>query len=255
MIPHRKQAQALLTRKGRRQQNRTIIEGVRIVEEAIASEIGITTLFHIAPEPDTRLETLINTAFEAGFVCAEVESEELLTLSDTQSPQGVVAAVELPEWDTDEFWAGTGDVVILDNVRDPGNAGTLMRTALAAGARGMISMRGTVEMANPKVVRASMGAFFRLPLITAVNPEEVAQTCREHGLPVVATVMDGNTSPNELLAHDAVALVLGGEADGIDRAWHAPADMRVRIPQTDLVESLNVASAGSVLLFRSVWKG
>ncbi len=139
MIPYRKQALALKTRRGRQSQGRFLIEGVRLVEEALSAGLAIERVYHTPPPEDGRAAGLLKAAGERGAPLAEVTEEELLTLADTESPQGLVAVAQGPGFSADEVWGGgNGDLLVLDNVRDPGNAGTLMRTAASAGARGVV---------------------------------------------------------------------------------------------------------------------
>ena len=255
MIPHRKRAQSLRTRKGRVSSGELLIEGVRLIEDALEADVQVRQLYHLPTEAGSRLDTLVTRASSANTPCAEVTAEELLNLSDTQTPQGVVAIVEQPKWTVEDVEAnGVGDVLILDAVRDPGNVGTLLRTAEAAGARGVIATRGTVEMSNPKVVRGSMGAYFRLPTCVVSETSEIVRLCGNVGLPIVTTSLQGADAVGALAGHDSVALVLGGEAEGISSDWRDAGAIDVRIPMRGSVESLNVAAAGAVLLFRRIWR-
>ena len=254
MIPHRKNVQALLTRRGRKQQNKYIIEGVRIVEDAVASGAVVERIYHTLPEAESRTEALLAAAGAKNIPLWEVDDKELASISDTETPQGVVAVLPNPGWTNDDLWTKrTGDVLILDQVRDPGNVGTLMRTAEAAGARSLIGTRGTVELTNPKVLRASMGAFFRLPTGAVSSIDEICEQAAACQLPVVVASGEGEDAAKVLPALGDVALVLGGEAEGADAAWSDAATAVVRIPQASSVESLNVASAGAILLFRRMW--
>jgi len=255
MIPHRKRAQSLLTRRGRLAHGQFLIEGVRLVEEALAAKLEIDWIYHVAPAPGSRLAALLEVAAARGLHTAEVTPEELDSISDTETPQGVVAMAGIPKWSDADVWSrGTGDLVILDGVRDPGNVGTLLRTAEAAGARGLIATRGTVELANPKVVRSAMGSLFRVPTEMRAEPEELTRQCREAALPVVTTALDGQDAPAALAGVEAIALVLGGEAEGVAPTWESLADLVVRIPMRESVESLNVAVAGAIILFRRIWR-
>ena len=254
MIPDRRHAQALLTRRGRRTHNQFLIEGVRLLEEALSAGVCITRIYHVPIDPGTRRARLLDDAGARGMRLSEVSPDELATLSDTTSPQGIVAVADIPQFGPDDLWSrGEGDVLILDNVRDPGNAGTLIRAAEAAGARAVLATPGTVELANPKVVRSSMGAFFRMPTGVASSHEEIAQTCRQAGIPVAVMSAHRGEPVSALRGVDAAGLVLGGEAEGADREWERLADLMIRIPMREPAESLNVSVVGGIILFRHVW--
>lgn len=255
MIPHRKRAQSLRTRKGRVSYGELLIEGVRLIEDTLDANARVKQLYHLPLESGSRLDALVTRALNANIECAEVTSEELLSLSDTEVPQGIVAIVEQPKWTIDDVLGnGSGDLVILDAVRDPGNVGTLLRTAEAAGARGIIASRGTVELANPKVVRGSMGAYFRLPTCVIPDTSEIVRLCGNVGLPIVTTSLHGDDAVATLAGLDSVAMVLGGEAEGIGPEWRDAGAIDIRIPMSGSVESLNVAAAGAILLFRRIWR-
>ena len=175
MIPDRRHAQALLTRRGRRTHNQILIEGVRLLEEALSAGVRITRIYHVPIDPGTRRARLLDDAGARGIRLAEVSPDELAALSDTASPQGIVAVADIPQFGPDDVWSrGEGDVLILDNVRDPGNAGTLIRAAEAAGARAVLATPGTVELANPKVVRSSMGRTGESPVRQAGRLDSAA---------------------------------------------------------------------------------
>ena len=254
MIPHRKSVQALLTRRGRRQQGKLLVEGVRLIEEALASGAVVERVYFVPCEAGSRAERLLASAADRGTPTWEVSDEELRSISETETPQGVVAVVETPQWTDNQLWTErTGDVVILDQVRDPGNVGTLLRTAEAAGARCVLATRGTVEFTNPKVVRSAMGSFFRLPTGYVASVEDALERRAAAGLPLVVAAGSGDDVARVLPQHGDVVLVLGGEAEGAEAEWLQRADAVVRIPQSGTVESLNVAAAGAILLFRRIW--
>jgi len=255
MIPHRKRVQALLTKRGRKEQQRFLVEGVRLVEEALAANLAVEWLYHLPALPETRLAAVLEMARGRGVHLAEVTPDELLSLSDTETPQGVVGVAEIPRWSEEDLRSRTGgDVLVLDMVRDPGNLGTLLRTAEAAGARSVLMTHGCVEATNPKVVRSAMGAFFRIPCRTIRSPDEVAERCRGAGLPLVLTTAHGGEPASHLLRYGSVALVLGGEAEGVGPVWEPYADAVVRLPMSATTESLNVAVAGGIFLFRHIWQ-
>jgi TrmH family RNA methyltransferase len=180
----------------------------------------------------------------------EVAPAELEELADTEHPQGVVAVVEPRVWSLAEIPTGRGGVVlVLDAVQDPGNVGTMLRTALGLGAAGVVALTGTAELTNPKVLRGSMGAAFRLPAVSADTGAFLAWA-EEHGVELWVTAADGEPlgSRGGRAARPPLALALGNEGAGVSPALGAAASRRVAIPLAPGVESLNVAVAAGILL-------
>ena len=194
----------------------------------------------------------IHAAAESASVPAVVVSEPVMrSLSDTVTPQGAVAVARSPvlkvaaltSWDL---------VLVLDAVRDPGNAGTLLRTAAAAGASGVVFTTGSVEAGAPKTVRSSAGALFRVPVATGDGLEEVAALAHKAGATLVGTAARAARSLYEVDLRSPLALVVGNEAWGLPPERRGLLDVVASIPMPGPQESLNVAVAGSVALFEAV---
>ena len=165
----------LRLRRGRERRGLALAEGVRLVEEAVRTGIGLRGAA-IAPalEGTVRGRTLKAALERAGVTLVEVSDRELAELADTEHPQGVVAVIEPPRWGWADLPSAPGTILlVLDALQDPGNVGTILRTALALGGGGVIALKGTAELTNPKVVRGSMGALFRIPAISASEDELV----------------------------------------------------------------------------------
>lgn len=183
---------------------------------------------------------------------------------DTVNPQPVVAVVGLVESDLQDL-AADKPILVLVEVRDPGNVGTLIRTAEASGCAGVVLSGESVDPTNPKVVRASAGAYFRLPIVHAADPLSLFQELRAQGRTVAATVLadpdrDNTTSAadsgGEIYDYDQLdlrtaAIVLGNEAHGLSPEVANAAGTRTTIPLAGPTESLNVAAAGAVMCFAS----
>lgn len=175
------------------------------------------------------------------------------SLSETQHPQGCLAIVDIPPTGLTDVLASRPQlVVLLADAADPGNAGTVIRTAAAAGADAVVFTRGAVDPYSSKCVRASAGTVLHVPVVVGVElPEAVAQL-RASGLQVLATALDGDDLFGlEDVVRRPSAWLFGGEARGLDPATLALADQRVRIPMADDVESLNLAAAVAVCLYAS----
>jgi TrmH family RNA methyltransferase len=180
----------------------------------------------------------------------EVSERELEALADTEHPQGVVAVIEPRRWTLADVPVAPGaPVLVLDAVQDPGNVGTILRTALGLGASGVVALKGTAELTSPKVVRGSMGALFRLPAV-ASEADACLAWARERGVELWVAAADG--TPLEPGAAGAgarpVGLVLGNEGAGVGPLLGEAASRRVAIRLARGVESLNVAVVAAILL-------
>ena len=226
-------------------------EGVRLVEEAVDAGIRLRgVLVSPALEATTRGRALKSLLAERGVTLEQVSEPELEKLADTEHPQGVLAVIEPRPWRIEDIRLAKGAVVIvLDGVQDPGNVGTILRTAHGLGAAGVVALPGTAELGNSKVVRGSMGALFRLPAVTS-EADEFLAWAKQSGVELWATATEGEPV-NRLRVSDgpAIALVLGNEGAGVSPALASAARRRVAIPLASGVESLNVAVAAGILLY------
>ena len=239
----------LRLRRGRERRGLALAEGVRLVEEALGARVGIR---HAAVSPAleaTPRGAALKTALAAaGVPLLEMDDRALAGLSDTEHPQGVIAVIEPPTWTLDMLAPRAGDVVVvLDGVQDPGNVGAIARTALGLGASGLIALKGTAELTNPKVLRGSMGALFRLPSVSTTDVECLAWAQRV-GAAFWVTDSTGERPGGQRLTAP-IALVLGNEGAGIRPEVERVATRRLAIPLHAGVESLNVAVAAGILLY------
>lgn len=217
------------------------MEGPRAVAEALAA--GVVEELYL--DEDTAAPT---TAVPVQRVTAGV----LAHLADATTPQGIVAVARTPATTLAEI--GAGVVVVLDQVADPGNAGTILRTADALGAAGVVLTRGSVDVYAPKTVRAAVGSTYHLPVVTGVNPAEVADLARTTGRRLVGLDAHAAQGLSALgSAGGAVVLVLGNEAHGLDPATSALLDAHVAIPLHPRAESLNVAAAAAIAIHAAVY--
>ena len=228
-----------------------LVEGPRAVSEALRSAHEVRELF-VTDEVAQRHPDLIDTARERGAHVVSVTERVAKTLSETAHPQGVAAVVQVPGTDLDSVLARGRLFVLLDAVADPGNAGTIIRTAAAAGANGVVFGRGSVDPFGAKCVRASAGAVLHVPVVTDVDMSDALRRLRAAGNQVFATALDGVdlfTLDEQL--RQPTAWLFGGEAHGLGAAVLADADRTVRIPMTTGVESLNLAGAAAICLYAS----
>jgi len=245
--PKLKLVRALLGRpKERRDAGAFVVEGVRLVEEAINSKWPIR--FVLYDESLGERGTLnVKRLTLNGIEVDEIPSHLMKSLSETETPQGVLAVLELinlPIPNLPTF------LLIPDQIRDPGNLGTLLRSAAAAGVDAVLLPPETTDVFAPKVVRSGMGAHFRLP-IHMMSWEEIGQVGKSAGLQVFLADMNGQ-SCWETDLRQPLALIVGGEAEGASESARRLAAMSISIPMPGKTESLNAGVAGSVLMFEAM---
>ncbi|MEO8355039.1 MAG: RNA methyltransferase [Chloroflexota bacterium] len=240
-----KLVRALLGRaKERREANAFVVEGVRLMEEAVKSNWG----FQFALYDETlneRGKSEVESLRLRGVDIEMVSPDLIKSLSETETPQGILAVLDikqLPITNSPDF------LLIPDQIRDPGNLGTLLRTAAAAGVRAVLLTPETTDVFAPKVVRAGMGAHFRLP-IHSMDWDEIKAITK--GLQVYLADMDGQ-SCWETDLRQPLALIVGSESAGASDEAQNLATKKMSIPMFGNVESLNAAVAGSVLMFEVV---
>lgn len=244
------------------------LEGVRLIEDALSSGARFETVaFTSAIESTERGVQLLDSLQQVPCRGAHLSTQVMEAITGTVVNQGVAAIVSRPHYDLpDLFLHKPALLVIADRLQDPGNLGTIIRTAEAAGADGLITTQFTVEPWNDKALRASMGAALRLPIVTGAKLEEVVSVCRLHKLKITASrpslppapaVRKARADKKSLIYTYAdfktpLALILSKEAGGADDSTSAIADEFVNIPMTAGVESLNVAAAAAILLYEVV---
>ncbi|HHT70157.1 MAG TPA: RNA methyltransferase [Firmicutes bacterium] len=246
---------ALHNNKVRRSRRRFLVEGVRLLEEALASECIVdTVLYCIETTIDGRMQALLNRLQDSGVSVIAATQAVVDSVSETESPPGLTAVVRCPP--TPELTAvvGSTDLLVLgDQIQDPGNAGTIIRTAEAAGAGGTFFSAGSVYPFSDKVIRASMGSLFRLPVeVLSDGGQELCNLCINSGWQLVFAVPDEGVPWWNVDFKRPTLLVLGNEGSGISGDVLALKGSKVSIPLAPQVESLNVAIAGAVLLFETV---
>jgi TrmH family RNA methyltransferase len=245
--PLRTTIRDLHRQKGRARRGLTLAEGVRLVEEAVGVSGTIEAVaWSPALEKNDRGKAVLASLTAAGIDLEKMEDAELEQLADTQHPQGIIAVVRAPRWALKDIKVKMGPVLVLDGVQDPGNTGTILRTALGLGAAGIIALPGTVEVTNPKVLRGSMGAVFRLPWVE-LTTEELLSWMKAQKVTLLTASMDGEPIGGIQL-RPPLALVVGNEGAGLSPAL-SQAGQPVSIPIHQGTESLNVAVAAGILLY------
>jgi RNA methyltransferase, TrmH family len=238
---------ALSQRRAREEESLFVAEGIRAVEDLAASPLGIR--FAVASsslEDSPRGAALRALLDRRGVPVRETDDRTLRELAGTDAPQGILAVAEIPRWTLQDLSPGPDPAVllVLDAIQDPGNLGTLVRTAEALGAAGVVSLPGTVDAWNPKSVRAAMGSSFRLPVVES-RWDELDPWLEAQGVAAAVSVVG---APPVADPPRRVALVLGNEGAGVSAESLRHADLEIGIPLRGRAESLNVAAAGAILL-------
>jgi TrmH family RNA methyltransferase len=234
-----------------------VVEGVKVVREALAAGVDVESVYvdRSGPSSDAAVGTLLDEAYGAGTRVFDLGPGVLARVADTVSPQPVMAVVRQMDVPLEALRHGDDDapelVVVCVDLRDPGNAGTVLRSAEAAGASGLVCCDGSVDLFNPKTVRASAGALFRLPVVAGGDPAHVLGVLGDWGLTRLATTPRGGANYTDADLTARLALVLGNEAHGLPDELGPLLDGRLTIPMAGRAESLNAGMAGAVLCFEA----
>lgn len=184
-----------------------------------------------------------------------VTEEVMAKASDTETPQGILCVARMPSFTREQLLGGAGAaaplLLVLEDIRDPGNLGTIFRTAEAAGATGILMSRGTVDLFNPKVVRATMSAIFRMPFMVCDDLCGELETLRNLGVRSYAAHLGGTRAYDGLPLTEGSAFLIGNEGNGLSERLSEAADEKIIIPMAGGAESLNAAMAAGILLFEA----
>jgi len=254
-----KKVKALSNRKERTEMGLFFVEGLRIVEEAFSAygnelEIVLSESFY-----HSNTESSITKLLEKYCCKAYVVTDKLFKdIADTITPQGVLAIVPIQKRLLEDLLTEQGLYVVLDGIRDPGNMGTIIRTADAAGFTGIIIAPGCVDPYNPKTLRATMGSVFHIPLCIVEDIDITYNMLKKSGVQIYASSLDTETNLYSADMKKGTALVIGSEADGISIASQKAADLLLKVPMPGRSESLNAAVAAGIMIYEAVrqrdWK-
>lgn len=231
----------------RRQENVFLAEGFKMTEEALRN--GCVKTIYVSEEAGTEYEERLSQ--KGGGIPVEwVKASVFRELSDTSTPQGVMAVVEIPSYERETIVEKTDAALIcLEDIRDPGNLGTIFRTAEGAGMTAVVLSGGCVDLFNPKVVRSTMGALFRQPYYIVEHMAEEVRRLRDAGFTVYAGALDARQEYTSCSYDGKVGILIGNEANGICDETAALASEKIRIPMEGEVESLNAAVSAALLMY------
>lgn len=249
-----KRVAALAGRSARSRAGLFLVEGPQGAREAVHFAADRVRDLYVTPDAAARCRDIVTAASDAGLY-VHIGTDEVLRAMSADC-QGILAVVETSGFSLDEALANSPRLVaVLADVRDPGNAGTVIRAADAAGASAVVLAGESVDLFNPKVVRATAGSLFHLPVVRGGSLAETIAALRAAGLTVLATDGTGEIelSPDHAVLAGSVAWVFGNEAHGLSATELELADHTVRIPIPGRAESLNLATAAAVCLYASAW--
>ena len=228
---------SLKDRKSRRESGLFLVEGRRMTEEAIRSSFPVHAL--LLAEEAAPLENI-----PAGIPVYQLSSGVLAAVCDTRTPQGYAAVLESTSLPV------SGDrLLILDDVQDPGNVGTMMRTADCAGFDSLVLSGGCADLFSPKVLRSTMGSIFRVPAAIAEDLPEYLRRLKQDGFSIIASELNGDPFYPNAPRDGKIALVIGNEGNGISQAVSACATHHLKLPMRGGAESLNAAVAAGIMMY------
>lgn len=232
--------------RARRQQGVFIAEGIKMFQEAPREwieKIYISESF--AADADHAL-LLADISYET------VEDRIFAQMSDTQTPQGILCVVKIPDYTIEEVLTGDRPLLlVLEDLQDPGNVGTILRTGEGAGVTGVILSRNTVDLFNPKTIRSTMGSIYRMPFYCADDLGLVMDMLSQRGIRTCAAHLRGEHSYTQEDYCKPCAILIGNEGNGLSESLSGRADCLVRIPMEGKVESLNAAIASAVMMYEA----
>lgn len=238
----------------RRRQQCFVAEGVKLVEEA-AVHGGLRKIFLSEKMGQEEWSQLSQQSVFQGIPrdLVEIVTDPVFSkISDTVTPQGILGMVKMPEHTLEEILSQEKQLfLLLDDLRDPGNLGTILRTAEGAGISGVIMSRESVDLFNPKTVRATMGAIFRVPFVYVENLAQTVEQMKGKGISVYGTRMEGSQIYDQPDYRQATALVVGNEANGISQEVLDRLTAGIRIPMEGSLESLNAAVAAAIVMYEA----
>lgn len=234
----------------RREADIFLIEGFKMYEEAPEGDILET---YVTPEALERIGERPEACGKLDRLGYETVSGEVLRkMSDTQSPQGILCVVRRPKHALERLLAVEDPLIlVLEDLRDPGNLGTIVRTGEGAGITGIVMSDSTVDIYNAKTIRATMGSIYRVPFVYVAGLGEALERMRERGIRIYAAHLGGEKSYDCLSYREGTAFLIGNESNGLSDALAAQADTLIRIPMEGQVESLNAAVSAALLMYEA----
>ncbi len=253
-----KMAEQLKSKKYRDKLNKYLIEGENLLAEAVKNNVPVEVVFvkegvDFFNKDWNSLEDIKNAVMDKLVV---LDKNLFDKISETEQSQGIIAVVEKRKIELDECLANgeKGNYIVLDRLQDPGNIGTLIRTADGAGFKAVIVLKGSGDVYSSKVVRSATGSLFRIPIILLDTVSDLVDFVNKRNKKLVATSLDTDLFYYEVDLRENVAIIIGNEGNGISEELMNKADIRVKIPMVGNIESLNASVAGGILMYEALRK-
>lgn len=245
-----KQIKKLKDKKYRDENKKYLVEGTRLIEDAIQEKADIDTI--IICEECIKKETLESKLLYeiAKYNCIYVNKTIFDSITDVKNPQGVMAVMNQKEKQTKIDYK-QDVIVILDNIQDPGNMGTILRTVDSVGLNQIIISKNSADVYNTKVIRSTMGAIFRINIIESDDLTKTLKTVQKNGFTVMTTDLHAQESIYDI-EYSKTAIIIGNEANGVSKELLQIADKRIKIPMLGKTESLNASVATGIILYEYV---
>ncbi|EOU1807867.1 TrmH family RNA methyltransferase [Clostridium perfringens] len=240
-----KDIKKLKEKKHRIKSNKYLIEGLRFVEEAIKSKVSIDSIIFTESFKEKNPDLFLK--INENIKLIQMNEALLKQLCSTENPQGIVGVINMQNKELK-----SGELVVLvDKVQDPGNMGTIIRTAHAAGAAGIVMTKGTVDIYNDKTLRSTMGSIFYIPIVEDDSLDFV-KSLKKEGYKLVVSSLQGKNNFFEENLQGKVMIAVGNEGNGVSDEVYDIADIKVKIPMPGEAESLNVAVATSIMIYEKI---
>ena len=240
-----KEIKKLKEKKHRIKSNKYLIEGLRFVEEAIKSKVSIDSIIFTESFKEKNPDLFLK--INENIKIIQMNEALLKQLCSTENPQGIVGVINMQNKELK-----SGELVVLvDKVQDPGNMGTIIRTAHAAGAAGIVMTKGTVDIYNDKTLRSTMGSIFYIPIVED-NSLDFVKSLKKEGYKLVVSSLQGKNNFFEENLQGKVMIAVGNEGNGVSDEVYDIADIKVKIPMPGEAESLNVAVATSIMIYEKI---
>jgi RNA methyltransferase, TrmH family len=248
-----KKLRSLADPKQRKKEHAFLIEGVKMVEEALRDKAGVQTVVASPGLVQHHGKGILKLAENEHIEVVWISERLMDSLAESKSPQPVMAVVGAGNFGEDDLLScSSGLIIVAHQFQDPGNLGTIIRTAEAVGASGVAVTAGTVDPHNAKAVRASMGSILRVPVVPMSDLKAFLSACRQKGFQITATTIAGTTTHFDADFIKPTVVILGQEGSGLPRDLMDCIDVSLRIPMADAIDSLNVATAAAVVLYEAM---
>ena len=251
-----KDLSALLKKSKERKVNKVfVVEGTKMVAEAPRKwlrKVYVSESYEKNPENQAMLKEFSKETSVYRFSVETVSDSVFKSVSDTQTPQGIMAVVAMPEYSLEQLVQGEKThLLILESVQDPGNLGTMLRTGEGAGITGVIMNKTTVDLFNPKTIRSTMGSIYRMPFYVTEDLPGTLETLKKQGVALYAAHLKGQRSYDEEDYTGACGFLIGNEGNGLSDEIANQADIYIKIPMEGQVESLNAAISATLLMYEA----